>query len=40
MREVYEHVKFDVLGPELDAEERTRVGEVMNAALPPTNLGH
>lgn len=38
LRELYEHVKFDVDGPDVDSEERSRLGEILNAALPPT--GH
>jgi hypothetical protein len=34
VREVYEHVKFDVYGPTVDAPERGRIGEVLNVALP------
>ena len=37
VREVYEHVKFDVYGPDADTEERTRIGQVLDAALPPTS---
>lgn len=33
--EVYDHVKFDVYGASVDAPERTRIGEVLDAALPP-----
>lgn len=36
VREVYEFVKFDVYGPTVDADERSRLGEVLDAALPPT----
>ncbi len=35
VHEVYDHVKFDVYGPTVDAPERDRIGEVLNAALPP-----
>lgn len=35
VHEVYDYVKFDVYGPTVDAPERTRIGEVLNAALPP-----
>lgn len=35
VREVYEHVKFDVYGPTVDAPERNRIGDVFGAALPP-----
>ena len=35
--EVYEHVKFDVHGADVDAAERNRLGDVLNAALPPTS---
>lgn len=35
--EVYEHVKFDLYGTDVDAAERNRLGDVLNAALPPTS---
>lgn len=35
VREVYDHVKFDVYGPTDDTPERAWVGDVVNAALPP-----
>lgn len=35
--EVYEHVKFDVHGADVDAAERNRLGDILNAALPPTS---
>lgn len=35
VREVYDHVKFDLHGPTEDTEERTRFGSVVDAALPP-----
>lgn len=35
VHEVYDHVKFDVYGPTVDAPERAWIGDVMNAALPP-----
>lgn len=35
--EVYEQVKFDVHGADVDAAERNRLGDVLNAALPPTS---
>lgn len=35
VHEVYDHVKFDVHGPTVDAPERNRIGEILNAALPP-----
>ncbi|WP_282848701.1 hypothetical protein [Microbacterium oxydans] len=35
VHEVYDHVKFDVYGPMVDAPERNRIGEVLNVALPP-----
>ena len=34
---VYDHVKFDVHGADVDAAERNRLGDVLNAALPPTS---
>ena len=40
VREVYEHVKFDVYGPDVDAAERNRLGDVLDAALPPTRHQH
>jgi hypothetical protein len=33
--EVYDHVKFDVYGPGIDAPERARIAAVLDAALPP-----
>lgn len=38
VREVYDHAKFDVHGPTEDAAERSRLGDVLDAALPPTQL--
>lgn len=35
VREVYDHVKFDVHGPTVDASERAWIGSVVDAALPP-----
>lgn len=35
LREIYDHVKFDVHGADIDAEERSRLGDVLDAALPP-----
>ena len=35
VREVYDHVKFDVYGTDVDASERAWVGDVLDAALPP-----
>ncbi len=40
VREVYEHVKFDVYGPTVDAPERGRIGEVLNVALPTAGVGN
>ncbi|MGO1737247.1 MAG: hypothetical protein ACTHZ9_13140 [Leucobacter sp.] len=37
-REVYDHVKFDLHMPTADTAERTRVGDVVNAALPIIGL--
>ncbi|WP_293787986.1 hypothetical protein [uncultured Aeromicrobium sp.] len=35
VREVYDHVKFDVHGADVDTDERSRLGDVLDAALPP-----
>lgn len=35
VREVYNHVKFDVHDPTDDTDERMQIGDVLNAALPP-----
>lgn len=35
VHEVYDHVKFDVHGPTVDASERTRIAKVLDVALPP-----
>ncbi|MCT2224655.1 MULTISPECIES: hypothetical protein [Micrococcales] len=35
VHEVYDYVKFDVHGADVDAPERSRIGDVLNAALPP-----
>ncbi|MGO2520131.1 MAG: hypothetical protein ACTH8F_08415 [Microbacterium sp.] len=35
LREVYDHVKFDVHRPLEDSDERVRIGEIVNVALPP-----
>jgi len=37
VREVYDHVKFDVHGATVDAAERNRIGDVLHHALPPTS---
>lgn len=37
VQEVYDHVKFDVHGADVDAAERNRIGHVLNEALPPTS---
>lgn len=34
VHEVYDHVKLDVHGPDVDAHERNRIGAVLAAALP------
>lgn len=34
VREVYDHVKFDLHAPSADTAERAQVGDVINAALP------
>ncbi len=34
VREVYDHIKFDLHGPHADTEERARLGELLDAALP------
>jgi hypothetical protein len=34
VREVYDHVKFDIYGPTVDAPERSRLGDILDAALP------
>lgn len=34
VREVYDFVKLEVHGPDVDADERMRIGAVANAALP------
>lgn len=35
VREVYDYVKFDVAGPGADTDERTYLGAIVDAALPP-----
>lgn len=35
VHEVYDHVKFGVYGPTVDAPERNRIGDVLDVALPP-----
>lgn len=35
-REVYDHVKFDIHGANADTPERGRIGQIVDAALPPT----
>lgn len=39
VREVYDHAKFDLHAPTEDTEERARLADVLNAALPPIQLG-
>lgn len=34
VREVYDHTKFDVHAPTDDTNERTRIADVLDAALP------
>lgn len=34
LRDLYDHVKFDVHGADVDADERSRLGDVLDAALP------
>ena len=35
VREVYDHTKFDLHDPTDDTAERTRLADVLDAALPP-----
>lgn len=35
VREVYDHTKFDLHDPTDDTDERARIADVLDAALPP-----